>query len=123
SYEDDFFHELMKGDGCLSIHKNHKRYAYTTSSKTLAYQIQMLANSLRDYAAGISIRPANNVTFPHGKTYACHESYSVSIYIPKTKTFASSLQRTKYGIAARIKKVKWFSYSGKVYNLKVQYDE
>lgn len=119
-YEDEFFHELMKGDGCIT----QEGFCYSTISKLLAYQVQMLANSLtHGYAAGIGQRLGSSVTFPHGKTYECKDSYAVRIYRPSTtKGRTQNLYRTKYGVAARIRGIKRVPYSGKVYNLEVQYD-
>lgn len=124
THEIDFFHELMWGDGCYSEHNNYKKFSYTTTSKTLAYQVQLLANSLNlGYAAGITNRKGSTATFPHGKTYKCKDSYSVQIGIKGLREKHGALTRAKYGIAARIKNIERESHKGAVYNLKVQYDE
>lgn len=123
SFEDDFFHELIKGDGCHSLHKNHEKFVFTTVSKTLAYQVQLLANSLRNYAAGIHMREGKPVRFPHGKTYMTQQSYVISIYIPARRAKESHLIRAKYGIGARIKTIERVPFEGTVYNIKIQYDE
>jgi intein/homing endonuclease len=124
THEIDFFHELMWGDGCYSVYKNYKKFSYTTTSKTLAYQIQLLANSLNlGYAAGITNRKGTAVAFPHGKTYNCQDSYSVQIGIKGLREKSGALTRAKYGIAARIKNIEREYYKGSVYNIKVQYDE
>lgn len=119
-YENEFFHELMKGDGC----EVDDGFSYSTISKLLAYQVQMLANSLPNgYAAGIGKRRGKKITFPHGKTYECKDSYAVRIYRASgIKGRTQYLYRTKYGVAARIKDIKRTSYNGPVYNLEVQYD-
>ena len=123
-FEKDFFHELMKGDGCHSIHKGHEKYSFSTTSKSLAYQVQFLANSLNlGYAAGITHRKGGPITFPHGKTYETRESYSVQIFISKLKNHFNYLSRAKYGIAAKIMSIETEDYTGGVYNLAVQYDE
>lgn len=120
-FEDEFFHELMKGDGCHNISKGHEKYSYTTVSKTLAYQVQLLANSLPlGYAAGISVRDSYEGNF-QGRTINCRESYQVNVSFSGLRD--SWLSRTKYGIAAKVKSVNSYQFKGIVYNLKVQYDE
>jgi len=124
THEIEFFHELMWGDGCHSIFKNYEKFSYATTSKTLAYQVQILANSLNvGYAAGISNRKGETVTFPHGKTYDCQDSYVVNIGIKGLREKSGPLTRTKYGVAARITKIEREHFKGSVYNIKVQYDE
>src|SRR5690606_28223387 len=124
THEIDFFHELMMGDGCYSVSNNVKKFSYTTTSKTLAYQIQLLAHSLNlGYAAGITNRKGTVVTFPDGKTYDTQDSYSVQIGIKSRLQKNGPLTRAKYGIAARIHHIEREYYKGSVYNIKVQYDE
>ena len=123
-HESDFFHELMKGDGCFSVHKGREKFSFLTTSKPLAYQIQFLGNSLNlGYAAGITHRSGGSVTFPHGKTYNTRESYSIQISLTKYRDRVSWLTRAKYGIAAKIISIKSENFDGSVYNLSVQYDE
>lgn len=121
-YEKEFFYELMKGDGCFSVHNGHEKYSFTTVSQSLAYQVQLLAHSIgENFAAGITKRKGTSITFPHGKTYDTQESYSVQIIASKSKN--SWLIRAKHGIAAKIKEIKTIQYAGKVHNIHVQYDE
>ena len=121
-HEQNFFHELIKGDGCFSVHNEYRKFCYTTVSKQLAYQIQLLSNSLNlGYAAGITMRPAR-VGNIDGRIINCSESYCINIGYNKPK-FKSNLLRAKNCIAALVKDVRKFEYDGKVYNLKVQYDE
>lgn len=126
-HEEDFFFELIKGDGCYSIHNTYEKIMYATVSKTLAYQVQMLANSLdKGFACGITIREASEGVFPGDRVCKTQRSYCLQINSPQLRsknTKHNWLIRAKYGIAARIKSIRSQEYSGKVYNLKVQYDE
>ena len=124
SYEEDFFHELMKGDGCLSDHNGHLRYSFTTTSKHLAYQVQLLSHSVnKGYAAGITKRKGVPTTFPHGKTYDTQDSYSVQIHFLGLRQRDSWLMRAKNCIAAKIISIDKVHYKGNVHNFSVQYDE
>ena len=123
TFEDEFFHELIRGDGCYNLSNNYEKYVYSTVSKTLAYQIQLLANSLNlGYAAGISKRDAYEGCI-QGRQVSCQESYQVNISFPGLKNKISWLTRAKNCIAARIKSIDSRHFQGIVYNLKVQYDE
>ena len=120
-YEEEFFNELMKGDGCFNDSKNHQKYCYSTVSKSLAYQVQLLANSLNlGYAAGISSRESYE-SIIEGRQVNCQKSYQVNIGFKGPND--CWLIRAKHSIAARIKDIKKCTYDGTVFNLKVQYDE
>lgn len=123
-WETEFFDELMLGDGCFSSSTKEKKYSFHTVSKSLAYQIQLLADSLgRNYAAGITEKEAcvGNI---NGRSVNCSHSYSVQIYIPSDiEAKSNKLNRTKYGVAAYITKIEELSYTGLVYNISVQHDE
>ena len=115
--EKAFFEELMKGDGCLTV---PNRYIYSTISKSLAYQVQFLAHScIPGLAMTITHRPSQEVTFPHGKTYTCKESYCLQGWV-KDK---GRLKRAKYSVGAPVKAIEWEDYEGEVYNLQIQHDE
>lgn len=120
-YEDEFFHELMKGDGCVP--KDARAYLFSTTSKALAYQVQQLAISITGpYTAAIAYRAPGSVTFDHG-TYDTKESFNVVVYHYNRMRKAHSLRRSKYCMVANVKEVTSVPYTGDVYNLKVQYDE
>lgn len=123
-HEDEFFHELIKGDGCYSEAGDYKKYSYTTVSKTLAYQIQLLANSLGlGYAAGITKRDAS-ISVIEGRKVNCQESYQINISFPGLRNGGGKLIRAKHSIAAKVTSIGITQkFEGKVYNLKVQYDE
>jgi hypothetical protein len=124
-HENAFFDELLLGDGCKIIHNGYERYIYTTISKSLAYQVQLLAHSLgRDYAAGISIKSAGQSKIEN-RIVNNKESYSVQINIQKNKNKDCSpwLIRAKHSIAARVKEVELTPYNNQVYNLHIKNDE
>ncbi len=126
SYEEDFFYELIKGDGCISVHKDYTRYVYSTISKTLAYQVQLLAHSIPNgLTAGITHREGKPIKFPHGKIYDTQDSYVVQVHKknPNKRQFEGFMLRAKNCVAARIKYINTVPFSGDVYNIKVQYDE
>ena len=122
-WETEFFDELMLGDGCYSVGKG-KKYSFHTISKSLAYQVQLLANSLgRNYAAGITEKSAYTGMI-NGQSINCSHSYSVQIFIPAdVEAKSNKLNRAKYGIAAYVTKVEEVPYTGLVYNISVQHDE
>lgn len=122
-YESKFFDELIKGDGCRSVHKGRNRICYTTVSVSLAYQIQILANSIgRGYACGISKRPAH-IGKIQGRSVNCRESYQLGIAKVNIRARHEFLLRSKNSINAAISSIETVEYVGKVYNLGVQYDE
>lgn len=125
THERDFLYELFKGDGCYSESKGMWKHTFTTTSKHLAYQIQILANSINEgLAVGISRRQGGSVVFPgRGKECKTLDSYHLGINSLRLRERSSALLRAKYGIAAIIKEINRVPYSGKVYNLQVQYDE
>lgn len=123
-YEDDFFYELMKGDGCFNVYKGYEKYSYSTVSKSLAYQVQFLAHSIDgNYAAGITKTPGGE-GFILGRRVKLQPSYNVQINIAKDNSKESPwMVRAKNCIAARVRSVESVEYSGRVHNLHVQWDE
>lgn len=119
-FESAFFIELMMGDGCYSEYRATKKYVFTTTSKSLAYQIQFLAHSLnKDYSAGITKRDAGTLRVID-KYFECAECYTINIHFKGP--IDSALSRSKYSINAKIKSIEKIPYGGPVYNLKIQYD-
>lgn len=122
-FEKEFFYELMKGDGCYNEYEGTKKYMYSTVSKALAYQVQLLAHSINDgFSAGISKRDAHTGII-EDRIVNCQESYQVSIWFGRLGSKQPYLIRAKNCIAARVKNTTKSHFSGKVYNLSVQYDE
>lgn len=125
-HESLFFDELMLGDGCCvePVRGGH-RWAYTTISRGLALDVQLLAGSL-NRRAGIQSRPGGTMISPNnGKIYPKQPSYCVQI--PKgLKVNHCRLREcfpTSHGMAYRIRKVGTVQWSGRVYNLSVKEDE
>ena len=120
--EDIFFDELMLGDGCCNTHNGLTKYVFTSVSKSLAYQVQLLAHSLdRKFAAGITMKPGGTETIM-GRQVNCKDRYMVQI-IPKTGVRKSSwLVRSKYSIGARVTKIEQVPFTGPVYNLSIDSD-
>lgn len=123
-HEKDFFYELIRGDGCRGTYGGYERYVYSTISKSLAYQFQMLAHSIEgSFAAGIQTRPGGQAII-EGRLVNTKKSYSVQINIAKgTQRESPWLIRTRNSIAARVVSVDSVDYKDQVYNLSVQYDE
>lgn len=123
-HQKEFFYELLRGDGCENTYKGYYKYLYTTISKSLAYQFQLLTHSIdEDFAAGITLRPGGK-TIIEGREVKTQTSYSVQINIQKNKDVESPwLIRAKNCIAARVKEINDINYDDYVYNLSVQYDE
>lgn len=120
----DFFHELMKGDGCLSNHKGYRKYSFTTTSKHLAYQVQFLAHSINEgFSAGITFRKGGSAKFPGERVHKVRDSYSVQIHFEGILSHKSWMRRAKNCVAARVKSITTRPFKGDVYNLHVQYDE
>lgn len=116
-----FFYELMKGDGCTHQNLGTKRISFVTVSKTLAYQVQLLAHSLH-LTAGISCRDAHKGVIC-GRKVNCKKSYQVQIGSVEIRQESTTLIRGRYGIGACVREISRESFSGKVYNFKVQFDE
>ncbi len=119
--ESAFLNELIQGDGCITHSRGRERWMYTTISKTLAYQVQILANSL-GYTAGITKRLGGSATIL-GREVMTQDSYVVQIGSVELRQESTTLIRAKYSIGACVNSVSLVPFSGKVYNLKVQYDE
>lgn len=114
-HERMFFDTIMKGDGCRH---NDRLYTYTTVSKTLAYDVQMLAGML-GYSASVRSIPARSSTI-EGRNVSCLESYSVQIRKPKCKP--NSIYPARHGIGVKIVTISREPYSGPVYNIDVSWD-
>ena len=104
---------LIRGDGC----EIRNGWAYTTVSESLAYDVQLLAATC-GYGSGISRRRGGAGTI-QGRTVTQRPSFCVRI----STTPSNKLRPTKYGVAARVRRVERLPYAGPVYNLSVQYDE
>lgn len=123
-HEKIFFDTMIKGDGHIVRGKDKiKWYLYTTISKGLAYDMQILAATL-GRRSRVQVRPPyqGNIL---GREVNCAESYVTRISY-KFKVNHSSLKQvfpTKFGIANRIISIKEQEYCGKVHNISVKQDE
>lgn len=117
-----FFDELIKGDGCHSkTQKNDISYRYSTVSKTLGYQFQILASSL-GYRAGMTIRAGGKECI-QGRDVNTRDAYCVSCRYTKPKRgYDLKIIPCKHQVAVKIKKIERVEYSGKVYNMEVEND-
>ena len=119
-HEEAYFDELILGDGSFKA----GLYQYDTISKTLAYQLQMLAHSIpnKSYLATIRLTPSHS-TIIEGRTVQCLDSYHLRITNATTRNREIKLHRTKCSVAMKVKAVSTIPYTGQVYNLSVIYDE
>jgi hypothetical protein len=115
-YERDFYETLIKGDGCRV---NSVKDSYVTVSKTLAYQVQLLAHTL-SYTASIS-EIKGGKGFINGRSVNLLDKYIVRI---NTKSARSGLKLKahKYNVSASVSSVGEIQYDGLVYNLQVLED-
>lgn len=113
-HEELFFDRLMKGDGCEVANG----WMYTTTSESLAYDVQALASSL-GYTSGITTRPGG-VAWIEGRMVSVRPSFALRIARTKNGT---KIRAAKNGVGVRVRNVRTVPHSGNVYNLKVQYDE
>jgi hypothetical protein len=127
-YEKLLYETLIKGDGCnVVIRKKHEKDSYATISRTLAYQVQLLAHAV-GYRAGISVGKIKTQRFfSREKISYCKPAYTVRINkfnpSPNTKRHKRiSLRIHKYNISARIIKIEKEYKETKVYNLEVDVD-
>jgi len=116
-HEELFYNTLILGDGCKVT---EQRDTYVTVSRSLAYQVQLLAHCI-GYKSGFCIqikRPSNirGRVIKGGGEY-----YTVRIEKSENKKHLK-IQRHKYNISAPINKIEKIQYSGLVYNFEVQND-
>lgn len=120
-HEQMVFDVLMRGDGCTV--QGGKRYAYTTISPVLAWDVFMLAAHLHRRAS-ITIR-SGGPSVILGRQVQTQTSYLLQI--PHGTKVNHARQRevfpTRYGVAYRVKSVSREPYAGWVYNLSVKGDE
>lgn len=117
------FETLMRGDGCIVKFKGGKGYKYTTISKSLAYDVQLLASHL-GRRSSIITRPSR-LGMIEGRVVNCAESYLLNISYGMKINHSKPRQifPTKLGIATEIIDITRTFYSGPVYNLSVKEDE
>ena len=118
-YERLVYDILIKGDGC-NVTSNYD--SFTTISKTLAYQMQLLAHII-GFTSGISIDMKQYSGFIQGRKVNTHLYHDVRINkTPEKITGATKLRKHKYDISATISKIEKIQFNGLVYNFAVQSD-
>jgi len=120
-HENIVYETLIKGDGC----RKGTDDSFTTISKHLAYQLQLLAHCL-GYSAGISLSRPARIEIIEGRQVNCKEIYIVRINRQNNKYFAKKralkITRHKYSILARVNKIEEIEFNGRVYNFDVEFD-
>ena len=118
-YEEYVYKLLIDGDG----HRMDYKEMYSTVSKTLAYQVQLLAHSL-GYRAGILIDEQPEKGIILGREVNLHTRYSVNVYPKQDRNKKGNKYRVhKYNVTAPIIEIeKIEDYDDYVYNLDVMYD-
>ena len=125
-HEEVFFNSLIKGDGCQfqTPNSGSVTYQYTTTSKSLAYQVQLLGNSI-----GLRMTISKCTSYPDslilGRAIkSTQPKYDIRGTKPNTyeQKQRTPLRKTKFGIASLVRSVERQAYSGPVFNLNVAYD-
>jgi len=123
-HEELFFQTLIDGDGHRRIIEgNIKYYLFTTTSKKLAFDIQILASFL-GRRSSVQVRPPGKYNI-EGRSGDSIESFGVrvSVYFKVNHSRIREMFPTKYGIACLVREVGITSFEGTVYNLHVKQDE
>lgn len=108
------FDVLMKGDGC----ETKDGWAYSTISKTLAYQVQILSTTV-GYGSGITHNNKEGKGIILGREVNLNDSYNVQIRNVKRP---SKIRPACHGLAATVINTSLEEYDGFVYNLNVEFD-
>lgn len=116
-HEDIVFETLNKGDGC-DIDK--KRNLYTTISKTLAYQVQLLTNML-GYTSSVSLSVKEGKGVILGRNVNLSDKYSVRVNRYR-KGKALKMKSRKYSVTCNIQEIDKEEFNGIVYNFEVETD-
>lgn len=122
-HEQLFFETLMRGDGCIVSFQGGRGYKYTTISKSLAYDVQLLASMLGRRSSIIVREEREGVI--EGRNVHCCESYLLNISYGMKVNHSKPRQvfPAKLGIATEIRSVKVEEFFGEVFNLSVKEDE
>lgn len=123
-HEELLFQTMMKGDGCFHRSKNRPSLTsvYATISKNLAYQFQLLGNSV-GYKMTITKTKGKEAEIL-GRRVVTQDKYDVrgTKQTDNNKTERTPLRRTKYGVSSLVRRVETIQYSGTVHNLSVSHD-
>lgn len=120
------FEVLIKGDGCLfqDNRSSTTTYQYTTTSKTLAYQVQLLGNSIGLRMTITKCTKPKPSIIDGREIISKHDKFDVRGTRPNTyeQKQRTPLRCVKYGIASYVRSVTSEPYEGLVYNLNVAHD-
>lgn len=120
-HEKAVFDAMIEGDGCVGDYGGVQA-VYTTVSRGLAYDVQMLAHAL-GYRAGIVARPGGPQVI-QGRDVECRDSYQVRIDTRPHRNLARcEIRPAKNGVGVKVKSVSRRRYAGPVFNLHVSGDE
>lgn len=112
-WEKELYEILIDGDGSRVL---DYKDIYTTTSKTLAYQFQLLSHSI-GMVASVCKKPTQGISTILGRKVCVKDKYEVNIYEGK-----KHLLKHKYNVSASVRSVERKRYEGYVYNLEIQYD-
>lgn len=113
--ESAVFKALMLSDGC----KTQKGWSYRTVSKTLAYQVQLLAHTLGYTAAICNFTGGERYVF--GRICTTQDSYQIQIS-DKQSNYRKKIRTHKYNVTSTISSKSTTLYTGYVYNMEVDID-
>jgi hypothetical protein len=117
--ESTVYESLINGDGFTGRYNGHQLTSFTTISKTLAYQVQIIASSL-GFHSGISRKDAG-VAIIFGRECQTQPAYQVNIREESGQN--SMCRHSKYAFLGAVKSVSQAHHRGYVYNLRVHWDE
>jgi hypothetical protein len=127
-HEETVFNELINSDGCefKDSRSMNQVYQFTTTSKSLAYQVQLLGNTL---GIRMTISKCWQSDGPHKindrVVQSRVERYDIRGTRPKStyeKKQRTPMRLTKYNVAGKVKKVELFDADMDVFNLNVAID-
>jgi len=122
-HEQLVYDTLIDGDGCRGDYSGVSE-VYTTISKSLALDVQLLAHMIGKRAS-VVMRPAEKQSqVILGRLCTVADSYAVRVsIIRKTTTGRPEILPQKHGVAAKVRSVELLPACPLVYNFSVQYDE
>ena len=122
--EELVYKTLIDGDGCRGNYSGVKE-VYSTISYGLALDVQMLAHMLGWRARVVRQPAAAKSQTIMGRSVKVSDSYSVAMSEATRKRHGMKphVLLQKHGVAALVKEVSAYQYSGPVHNFSVQFDE
>lgn len=123
-HEEAVFNALIDGDGCRGDYSPSVAAVYTTVSRGLAIDMQMLAHALGHRA--LVNRQEGGAAVIDGREVRTLDSYSVRIDTGAWRGRSArrlAVRPAKNGVGCRVREVARIPYSGPVFNLSVRGDE